>query len=170
MPLPALPRSALALALCLASLALPAHAQWAWRDANGTTVFSDQPPPSSVKPNQIVRQPRAAASPIILEDAPATPAKSAEPPKAAKTLAEREQEFQKRQKERAETETKAADEEKKRLARAAECERARGYLKALESGHRVAQTDASGQRAFLDDAQRSAEIERVRQSLQSACN
>ena len=72
MPAAHRPRLTSLLALLLAAgLSLPAQAQWAWRDANGTVVFSDQPPPASVKSNQIVRQPRAAAAAVPADDAPA---------------------------------------------------------------------------------------------------
>lgn len=163
-----------ALLILAALLAMPAaHAQWAWRDANGTTVYSDQPPPAAVKPAQILRQPQASKAPLIYEDAAAakpTEAPGAKAPAAPKSLAEREMDFQKRQKERAEADAKAADEDRKRAARAAECERARGYLRALEAGQRIAQPDASGQRSFMTDSQRAAEVERMRQSVASACN
>ena len=171
MPAAHRPRVTPLLALLLAAgLSLPAQAQWAWRDANGTVVFSDQPPPASVKSNQIVRQPRAAAAAVPADDAPAAKPSEAARPAAPKSLAERELDFQKRQKENAEAAAKAEEDERNRSRKAAECDRARGYLKALESGHRVAQVDASGQRSFLNDAQRSAEIERLRQNTQSLCN
>lgn len=166
-----MPRLRPALLVLASLLVLPAaHAQWAWRDASGTTVFSDQPPPASIKPAQILRQPQASKAPLIPEDAPATKPVEAAKPAAPKTLAEREMDFQKRQKERAEAEAKSTEEEKKRSARAAECERARGYLRALESGQRISQADANGARSFLNDGQRAAEVERMRQSVQAACN
>jgi hypothetical protein len=85
------------------------------------------------------------------------------------TIAEQEMES-KRQQERADSERKAQEEQQKSAAKAAECERARGYLRGLEEGQRVVRTDASGNREYLDDAQREAEIERTRKMVQSLCS
>jgi hypothetical protein len=79
-------------------------------------------------------------------------------------------EFRKRQQERADSERKAQEEQQKSAAKAAECERARGYLRGLEEGQRVVRTDASGNREYLDDAQREAEIGRTRRMMQSLCS
>jgi hypothetical protein len=35
----------------------PIAAQWAWKDDNGRTVYSDRPPPATVNTDRIVRQP-----------------------------------------------------------------------------------------------------------------
>jgi len=78
-------------------------------------------------------------------------------------------EFQKRQQQRADAERKAQEEQTRADAKAAECERAKGYLRVLEEGGRVARTDAAGNREFLDDAQRATEIDRTRKIMQSAC-
>ncbi len=88
---------------------------------------------------------------------------------APKTMAEQEMEFRKRQQERADAEKKANEEQAKAAAKATECERAKGYLKAVEEGQRIARTDASGNREFLDDSQRAAEAERARKIVQSTC-
>ena len=89
---------------------------------------------------------------------------------APKTVAERDMEFRKRQQERADNERKAQEEQQKAATKAAECERARGYLRSLEDGLRVTRTDASGNREFLDDAGRASEIDRTRKMVQSLCN
>lgn len=182
-------RLQLRLVLCAvvtAATALPAAAQWAWRDANGRTVYSDQPPPPGVKKDQILRQPGGG---VLMAPAPAT-APGAAPSAATgsapadagkggsraakdsgpKTLAEREQDFRKRQQERAESEQKQAAEQAQAQRRQQECERQRGYLRALEDGVRIGRTDAQGNREILDDAQRNAEVARVRESLRSNCN
>ena len=53
--------------------------------------------------------------------------------------------------------------------KAAECERQRGYLRALEDGNRIFQTTTSGEREVIDDARREAELRRVRESLIKNC-
>jgi cell division protein FtsN len=144
-------------------------AQWSWKEDNGRVVYSDRPPPPEIKASQILRQPTVQAP----APQPAAPAAAGDPAKAAggpKTIAERDMEFRKRQQERADTERKAQEEQQKSAAKATECERARGYLRSLEDGMRITRTDASGNREFLDDAERAQETERTRKMVQSLCN
>jgi hypothetical protein len=165
--------------------AASAGAQWAWRDDGGRLVFSDQPPPATVKPSQIVRQPSTAApaqssAPVyVVEEkpAPAKPETKVEPRKAdaaapatPKTLAERDMDFRKRAQERAEAEKKASEEQARKQQVAQDCERSRGYLRALEDGRRIAQTDPQGNQVVLDDAARASELARLRERIASACN
>ena len=87
-----------------------------------------------------------------------------------KSIAEREAEFRKRQME-------SVDAQKKDEAKAAElaqnrenCERARIYLKSLQEGQRISQIDPrSGERVYLEDPQRPAEIARAQQAVDSNC-
>ncbi len=172
-------RSTITIAIVLAGFASsPSEAQWAWKDGNGRTVYSDRPPPPDIKAGSIVRQPNTqtlanpapASGPLDDAGKPADAkgdTKSA--PNAPKTVAEREMEFRKRQQERADSEKKAAEEQTKSATKTAECDRARGYMKSLEDGIRIQKTDASGNREYLDDAQRAAEMDRTRKIMQSAC-
>lgn len=173
-------RSIFAILMC--AFAATAAAQWAWRDDSGKLVFSDQPPPAGVKPSQIVRQPAGAgsgqAAPVYFGEQPAAkPEAKDEPKKAAaapppgpKTLAEREMEARKQAQQRAEAEKKAAEEQTRKQQLAQDCERTRGYLRALEDGRRVARTDAQGNQVILDDAARAEEVARVRSRIASSCN
>ena len=175
-------RSLAVAAAVLMACSAPALAQWAWRDAGGRLVYSDRAPPSSVKPNQIVKQPGGPAAqpsaPVYVGEQstiPADPAKKAEPPKLAaptgpRTMAEKEMEFRKRAQENADAEKKAAEEQVRKQRLAQECERARGYLRALEDGRRIARTDAQGNQVFLDDRARAAEVARVRSQVAESCN
>lgn len=71
----------------------------------------------------------------------------------------------------------SADAQKKDEAKAAElaqnrenCERARIYLKSLQEGQRISQIDPrSGERVYLEDPQRPAEIARAQQAVDSNC-
>jgi len=170
---------ALLLGIALIAFTGPACAQWAWKDDNGRTVYSDRPPPAGVKADRIVRQPTNAQTVLPPQQSnaateaaarPSSDAKTAPVPSAPKSVAEQEMEFRKRQIERAEAEKKAQDDQARNAARAAECERARGYLKAVEDGQRIARTDAAGNREFLDDSQRAAEADRARKIVESTCN
>ena len=174
-------RATITVAVVLAGFtSTPSEAQWAWKDGNGRLVYSDRPPPTDIKPAQIVRQP---STQVLANPAPASgpvddagkpsDAKSSDTktptPNAPKTVAEREMEFRKRQQERADSDKKAAEEQTKNAAKAADCERARGYMKSLEDGIRIRRTDASGNQEYLDDAQRAAEVDRTRKIIQTAC-
>ena len=165
-------------ALAASALTAPAMAQWAWKDDNGRVVYSDRPPPAGVKTDRIVRQPSNAQTVMPSQpgqtagaaSAPAQPGGDARQASSGpRSLAEQEMEFRKRQQERADAERKAQEEQTKSAAKAAECERARGYLRVLEEGGRVARTDSSGNREFLDDAQRASEVDRTKKIVQQAC-
>ncbi len=157
-------RSAALLSALIACSA--AHAQiYQYKDSTGTTVYSDQPPPSSVKPRVVKSQSGSQKEADSRTDA----TKPAGAPATPKTAADREMEFAKRQKER----QTQAEKDQKDAAAAAErkdnCERAQRQLQALESGARVAIVDANGERSFLDDDQRSREIERNRKVASENC-
>lgn len=162
-----------ALRVLLAATAMaavaPAAAQWAWKDDTGRMVYSDRPPPAAVKPAQIVRQPSGNA--LLMPDTPEAGSRpAAAAAKAPPTIAEREMEFRKRQTERAEAEKKAADEANNSARKAQDCERARGYLRALDDGLRITRTNAQGEREFLDDAQRDEEKKRAREAISQSCS
>ncbi|HEX5639214.1 MAG TPA: DUF4124 domain-containing protein [Burkholderiaceae bacterium] len=177
------PRTRRLAALTIATVAVVyasgAAGQWAWKEDSGRIVYSDRPPPANVKSTQILRQPSLAAptpAPAPQAAAPGAAATDGDRQTAApaasapKSIAERDMEFRKRQQERADSERKAQEEQQKSAAKAAECERARGYLRSLDDGVRISRTDASGNREYLDDAQRAAESERTRKAIQQLCN
>ena len=97
---------------------------------------------------------------------------SASPPSAQqKSLAERDAEFRKRLMEREDTrqkeEKKTTESQEKRAA----CEQAQTYLKSLETGNRIARVDPkTGERVFLEDPDRPAEVAKARRAVQSNCN
>lgn len=169
--------AALAIATVAAVYVSGAAGQWAWKEDSGRIVYSDRPPPANIKSTQILRQPAAAApAPVPQATTPGGATAEGERPgtapaaSAPKTVAERDMEFRKRQQERADSDRKAQEEQQKSAAKAAECERARGYMRALEDGVRISRTDAAGNRDYLDDEQRAAEVERTRKAVQQLCN
>ena len=144
-----------------------AAAQWAWKDENGRVVYSDRPPPNSVAPDRIVRQPGGGA----LNTAGATAdAKGDGKANAPKTWLDRDAEFKKRQSERADAEKKSNEEQSQNAQRRSDCERARSYVATLESGTRVVRTDSKGERVYLEDDQRAAELARARDLAARTCN
>jgi len=143
------------LALVAATLlaAFVAQAQiYQWQDENNKTVISDRPPSGKVTG---ARQ--------IEADTPAESGAS------GKTLADREMEFRKREKESREGADQAAKDQHLAAQKKEDCENARRSLKLLESGERVAMRDSKGERYYLDDAQRAQEIAKLRADVQASC-
>jgi hypothetical protein len=94
----------------------------------------------------------------------------AAPASSAKSLAEREADFRKRQTEQQEVQAKqekqAAENQQKQRA----CENARAYLKSLQSGNRIARVDPkTGERSFLEDKEYAGEIASAQQSVDTNC-
>jgi hypothetical protein len=164
---------AAAVGLLMSAFALPATAQWAWRDETGRAVYSDRPPPANIRSDQILRQPGTQTFGTATSNAPASTDGKSDGKEAAKpapkTLAEREMDFRKRMQESADAEKKNAEEQAQANARSGECERMRGYMRALEEGQRIARTDAQGNREILDDNQRASEVQRVRDAMSRSC-
>lgn len=88
-----------------------------------------------------------------------------------KSLAEREADFRKRQSEQQESAKKAAAKELDSADRSKNCENAQAYLKSLQTGGRIARTDPkTGERVFMEDNERSSEIERAQRAVDASCN
>ncbi len=87
-----------------------------------------------------------------------------------KSLAERDAEFRKRRMEGDETakksEAKAADD----ADRKQNCTSAQSYLRSLQAGVRIGKTDPqTGERVFLEDADRAAETARAQRAVDTNC-
>jgi len=145
------------LLLCCAGAA---QAQFVWIGPNGTRQYSDQPPPPGTPASKILKAPgRAAPAQEPSDPAPA--------PAAVKTptLAEREADYRKRAKAREEQKNKAQAEARRTAARAEYCNDVRKNQRLLDSGIRIADIGADGQRRFLGDAERAAISERNTRQL-----
>jgi hypothetical protein len=155
----------LTLVLAFFGFASAAFAQYVWIDEKGVKQFSDMPPPASVPKKSILKEPSGAVRSAAPEptEAPALADKASA--KAPMTLAERNAEFQKRRTEQAEKDKKDAAAAKQAAEKSKNCERARNYQRALESGQRIAKTDKNGERAFLSDEQRAQEVREANRIL-----
>jgi hypothetical protein len=172
-------RSTIALlaALAVAVIALPAEAQWKWRDKSGHVQYSDLPPPSGTADQDILARPSAQARRTATTAlAPATATSAAASPSSASAAASSprtgDSELEaKRKKAEAEAAAKAkADQERNAAQRADNCTRAKGQLATLDSGIRLAHTNPkTGEREFLDDKQRADEARRTRDIIASDC-
>lgn len=159
------------LALAALLTALPADAQWKWRDKDGRITVSDRPPPREVPDKDILSRPTLPSRPAA---APAGPAASAPAPVAASasappTALEREVQARRRAVEEEKAAKAKADEERNAARRAENCRQARNQLAALESGQRIARTNDKGEREVLDDQGRAQEAQRARDVMASDC-
>lgn len=188
-------RRVLLFALMLAGSLATAQAQWAWRDANGEITYSDSPPPADVSRSNILRQPTGAStssadstavapsapsasttpppvSPRVGTSAappPAQPAQANKPNPAPKTLAEQDADFRKRLAEQQKAEEKQEQDEAQASQRSEACNQAKTYMDMLQGGTRLLRPDANGERNFLDDEQRAAEIQKTQDAMEKNC-
>ena len=146
------------LALFMAAVLLMPSAQaqvYRSVDANGKTVFSDKPPPDSVRP----------ATPANAGKLPAGAASAA--PESGKNVnwQDKEREFRVRQID------KNASEQRERQEREKRCEQARRREASLSNsdGIMLYRTDPGGARSFIDDNERSRLAQDARQAVEINC-
>ncbi len=155
--------------------ALGAAAQWQWIDKDGRKVFSDRPPPQEIPEKSILKQPSYGAPRVVAAPASAPAAAAAAPaaaPAAAASAAtgkDKELEKRKAETEAAEAAKKKAEEDKSAKARAENCTRAKAAKATFDSGTPIRQSNAQGERVFLDEAQRAAEAKRIDAVIASDC-
>lgn len=159
-------RAFVCVGITLLLAAVPAAAQWKWKDARGQIVVSDVPPPRDIperdvlqKPELVLRRP-AAANPAASAPAGEAPAKPRVDPELEARKKKGEQEIAERQK---------VEEEKVVAQRADNCRRARTHMASLDSGIRLTRTNEKGEREILDDKARADEIQRTRQIIATDC-
>jgi hypothetical protein len=147
----------LVLLLILASVAASSFAQtYKWRDASGRIQYSDIPPPAGAKDVQQIRK----SSGI-----PSGPSGSG----ASKSVSDQDADFRKRLADKQEAETKQNKATEEERVRAHNCDLAKGQLAALESGARLMQLNAQGERVALDDAGRERAKQEAQQAVESWC-
>ena len=166
----------LVVALATASFALSAFAQWQWIDKDGRKVFSDRSPPAEINENDILKRPGGrgfVAAGAAGESAPAVPALtiSAAARGSAPKLTGKDAQLEAKKKQAEEEEagkTKAED-EKVVAAKADNCNQAKRYLSTLDSGVRIANTNAKGEREIMDDSKRAEEKKRAQGVADASC-
>ncbi len=157
--------AALFLAIAFASVAQAQ--QFKWVDKDGKTQYGDAPPPG-VKATSLKAPPGPTAPPA----APAS--KDAKDGKAAKksgpmSAKEQEAAFRQRQDDQRKAADKSAKADAEEGKRKENCEAARGRLRDLEGGVRIASTNEKGERVFMEDGARAREITGARQSVAEWC-
>lgn len=126
-----------------------------WRDANGNVQYSDTPPPAGARDVQQLRKPATG---------PATGSTG-----AAKSYTERDAEFRKRLVEKQENATKQAKANEDEQVRIRNCEQSRGQLAGIDSGQRMVQLNAQGERIALDDNERVAARAEAVKAIETWC-
>ena len=157
--------------LSLATLTLPSHAQWSWRDKDGRITASNLPPPKEVADKDILSRPkvdskRSATAAAAAASAASAPASSA---MAGKAPLDRELDARKAAAEREQAAKTKADEERLASQRAENCRRARAQQASLDSGQRIARVNAKGEREILDERALNEERQRAREVIGSDC-
>lgn len=149
---------------------ISAHAQYVWLDEKGTRQFSDMPPPSNTPKNRIIKTPykttedKQTTNSGVTSDNPDANSAANKLQKPV-TTATKNEDFQKRRAEQADAEKKAAEEAQNKADKAKNCERAKTYQQALDSGIRITTTDKNGEKNYMDDAQRSKEAADTKRAL-----
>ncbi len=165
------------LATALLAATSIAQAQWVWVNDKGVKQLSDQPPPPGTPANRILKAPRGAALPDLrkeMAEASAnggdTPAAEAKPaPKAPPTLAERNADYKKRQKEAADNEAKAAAEAQHASEKTKYCAEAKNNIAMMESGMRISEMGPNGERNFMSDESRAQKLQENRNAYNKTC-
>ncbi len=147
-----------------------AMAQWQWIDGTGRKVFSDTPPPASIPDKSILKKPGSGMTlPAVSAEPAAAPNTAAAPAAPQIPARDSELEAKKKQVEQAEEAKKKAEMERVAKARADNCERARKVKITMDSGVRLATTNAKGEREIMDDKAKAAETQRMEGIIRSDC-
>lgn len=157
------------LALLSIGLHNAAFAQWKWRDAKGHVQYSDIPPPGTIAEQDILQRPAGSARRAPMQGTPAAEAAPASAAASGPKLVDSDLEAKRRKTEQDEVAKRKVEEDKLAAARAENCTRAKGQLKTLEDGIRMARTNANGEREILDDKGRADETKRTRDIITSDC-
>lgn len=157
-------------ALLIALPAASAMAQWQWVDSTGSRVFSDTPPPAGTPDKNILKRPgseRPRAPATVEASSPVATTTAAAP--TAKPGTDKDLETRKKAAEQAEEAKRKAEQEKLAKARAENCERAKRAKATMDSGVRIATTNAKGEREIMDDKARASETQRLDLIIRSDC-
>ncbi|MBS3018654.1 hypothetical protein DJFAAGMI_01386 [Comamonas sp. PE63] len=152
-----------ALFAAIACCTVPAIAQWQWIDGQGRKVFSDRAPPADIPAKNILRTPGGAkpAAPVAVPEASAAPSVDKGVDKGL--------EEQKRKQQEQESAKAQADKLQKEKQRQDNCNRAKQARATLASGRMLSHVNANGERGFMDEATRDAEIKRADAVIASDC-
>ena len=152
-----------------------AFAQYKWVDKDGKVRYGDTPPagvkatPLSAPASGSYTAPPAPAGKSGAKDGKS--AKSAKAaPKGPLTPAEQDADFRKRQIEAGKSLEKDQKSAQEAQGKKQNCTAAQDQLRLYESGQRIARTNPSGERYYLEEGQIAQETAKARQAMQQWCN
>ncbi len=143
-----------------------ALAQYKWVDKDGKVRYGDTPP-AGVKATPM-NAPASGASPTPPPAAGAKDAKSAKA-KGPLSPAEQDAEFRKRQIEADKSREKEQKVSQEAQGKKQNCVAAQEQLRLYESGQRIARSNPSGERYYLDEGQVAQETAKARQAISQWC-
>lgn len=157
--------STLSLTLVALLIGTAAQAQvYKWKDSQGRTVISDTPQPGAGPQTPVV----GASAPKVSTGTPQS-ADKAVTPAGPTNWAEKELDLKKRMQDKKESEQKDAQAKAEADRKAENCRRSKEQLAVMESGERLATYGADGEREYIDDARREAEVTRARKAVEEWC-
>ena len=167
-------KTVLSLAACLLALAAAsAHAQalWKWRDASGQLHISDKAPPAGTPSKDILSAPPGgvAPPPAALIPKPASAPADTSADTANESALDKKKKAADKDKADKDKADRAAVDAKNAAIRKDNCARAQNSLQVLNSGQRVARMNAKGEREYLDDASRAAEVKQAQDLVTANC-
>jgi hypothetical protein len=127
-----------------------------WVDAQGQVHYSDRPPPPDEKSETLRSASGAQDSASSSVD-------------ATKTIVEREAELKKDKAEKQSAADKSAQKKAAEDALKANCANTQENLRSLQSGERIMEINANGERSYIDDAQRQQRIDKAQQAISNYC-
>jgi hypothetical protein len=167
-------KTALSLAACLLVFAAAgAHAQalWKWRDASGQLHISDKAPPPGTPAKDILSAPPGgvAPPPAALIPKPASAPADTTADAANESALDKKKKAADKDKADKEKADRAAVEAKNAAIRKDNCSRAQNTLQTLNSGQRMARMNDKGEREYIDDATRAAEVKYAQDAIAANC-
>jgi hypothetical protein len=139
-------------------------------DADGRTVYRQDPCPPSMKRESMSKGMVTPALAPAAEPAPADKAAKGDAAKSGpKTAADQEQAFRKRQQDAAKAAKDAEQKEAEAAAKDANCRNARARLAQYEIGGRITQIDDKGERYYLEDSQIESAKAQARADVSRFC-
>lgn len=159
----------IALVMLTALASGAAYAQWQWIDGSGAKVFSDTAPPPGIPDKNILKRP--GARPEVKQQPAAAETAAAPAPKVTgrDEQLEAKKKLSEKQAEEAAQAKKKAEADKWAQSRADNCDRAKRAKSTMDSGVRVATTNAKGEREIMDDNARAAEVRRIDNVIRTDC-
>jgi hypothetical protein len=155
--------------LAIAFAAAASAQTYKWVDRNGRVQYGDTPPADASSVTRL-RTPSGAVAPAPAAAPEAKKEAAAKDPKDKDKALTPEQAFQKRQQDRQKAEEAADKERAKAEEKRVNCDQAQANLRQLQSGQRMWTVNSAGERIFMEDNQRAAQIDRAQQAASRWCN